>query len=98
MARKHKFEHDVVVSTGSAAAVPSRRKSVRRGALAVTPVNEPSDSVNTEIAAAPVPAAFYGPSREDIARLAYSYWEARGCQGGSPEEDWARAEREIGAR
>jgi len=42
----------------------------------------------------PVPAA---PSREDIARLAYSYWEARGCQGGSPEEDWVRAERELAA-
>ena len=33
--------------------------------------------------------------REEIARLAYSYWEARGYQGGSPEEDWYRAEREI---
>jgi len=32
----------------------------------------------------------------EIARLAYSYWEARGCQGGSPEEDWLRAERELG--
>jgi len=33
--------------------------------------------------------------RESIARLAYSYWEARGFTGGSPEEDWLRAEREI---
>ena len=32
---------------------------------------------------------------EEIARLAYSYWEARGCQGGSPEDDWLRAEREL---
>jgi hypothetical protein len=32
---------------------------------------------------------------EDIARLAYSLWEARGCQGGSPEEDWLRAEQEL---
>lgn len=35
------------------------------------------------------------PSHEDIAALAYSYWEARGCQGGSPEEDWLRAEQEL---
>jgi hypothetical protein len=35
------------------------------------------------------------PSREEIAALAYSYWEARGLQGGSPEEDWARAEQEL---
>jgi len=33
--------------------------------------------------------------RDAIARLAYSYWEARGFVGGSPEEDWLRAEREI---
>lgn len=34
-------------------------------------------------------------TQERIALLAYSYWEARGRQGGSPEEDWFRAEREI---
>lgn len=32
---------------------------------------------------------------EEIARLAYSFWEARGFQGGSPEEDWFRAEEEL---
>ena len=35
------------------------------------------------------------PTFEEIARLAYSYWEARGYQGGSSEEDWLRAEREL---
>lgn len=34
-------------------------------------------------------------TQEEIACLAYSYWEARGCQGGSPHEDWIRAEREL---
>jgi hypothetical protein len=33
--------------------------------------------------------------REKIALLAYTYWMQRGCQGGSPEEDWFRAEREL---
>jgi len=33
--------------------------------------------------------------REKVALLAYTYWEQRGRQGGSPEEDWYRAEREI---
>ena len=32
---------------------------------------------------------------EEIARLAYSYWEARGCCGDTPEEDWFRAEEEL---
>ena len=38
-----------------------------------------------------------GPDREEIARLAYSYWEARGGEGGSQEDDWFRAERELQA-
>jgi hypothetical protein len=33
--------------------------------------------------------------RETIANLAYSYWQARGYTGGSAEEDWLRAEREV---
>jgi len=42
-----------------------------------------------------------GPSSIDpeaVARLAHSYWEARGCRGGSPEEDWFRAEQELSGR
>jgi hypothetical protein len=34
------------------------------------------------------------PGEIEIARLAYSYWEARGG-GGSAEEDWYRAEQEL---
>jgi hypothetical protein len=44
----------------------------------------------------PTPAN--APSQDEIASLAYLYWEARGCQGGSPEEDWTRAEQELRAR
>ena len=33
--------------------------------------------------------------RDEIARLAYLFWEERGGAGGSPEEDWLRAEQEI---
>jgi len=35
---------------------------------------------------------------EEIAMLAYSYWEARGCPHGSPDEDWFRAEMELRQR
>jgi hypothetical protein len=41
----------------------------------------------------PEPAA--EPTHEEIARLAHSYWESRGRQGGSPEADWLRAEAEL---
>jgi hypothetical protein len=34
-------------------------------------------------------------NQEQIASLAYSYWEARGYSGGSAEEDWLRAEQEL---
>jgi hypothetical protein len=34
-------------------------------------------------------------SEEEIAVRAYSYWEERGCEGGSPEEDWFRAVAEL---
>jgi hypothetical protein len=44
----------------------------------------------------PEPAV--APSEEQIAALAYSYWEARGNQGGSSEEDWFRAEKELRER
>ncbi len=40
-------------------------------------------------------AASSTPKREEIARLAYSYWQARGCPLSSPEEDWLRAEAEL---
>jgi hypothetical protein len=35
------------------------------------------------------------PSHEEIARLAYAYWEARGHPHGSAQEDWFRAERHL---
>jgi hypothetical protein len=34
---------------------------------------------------------------EEIERLAYAYWEARGGESGSAEEDWLRAESELKA-
>jgi hypothetical protein len=36
--------------------------------------------------------------RDEIERLAYFYWVARGQEHGSHEEDWLRAERELRLR
>jgi hypothetical protein len=55
---------------------------------------ESSVQGSAEAATSPAPV----PESEEIARLAYSYWEARGGQGGSPQEDWARAEQEFRKR
>jgi hypothetical protein len=35
------------------------------------------------------------PDHANIARLAYLHWLDRGCPGGSPEEDWSRAEQGL---
>jgi hypothetical protein len=37
-------------------------------------------------------------NHEDIARLAYQFWEERGRPSGSSEIDWLRAEQELQAR
>jgi hypothetical protein len=38
------------------------------------------------------------PTHEEIAKLAYSYWEARGRGHGSALMDWLRAERDLNRR
>ena len=35
------------------------------------------------------------PSHDDIARLAYALWEARGGGEGSAEQDWLEAESRL---
>ena len=35
---------------------------------------------------------------QDVAKLAYLFWEERGRPFGSPEIDWSRAVRELWAR
>jgi Protein of unknown function (DUF2934) len=54
-----------------------------------------SDNIGQSIAYA---ATDLKPSAAEIERLAYSFWEARGRQGGSPEADWFRAEQELRKR
>jgi hypothetical protein len=103
MARKRNTENDIVVSAG-AAAVPARRQTTaarpRRTAVTKTkPVAVVEEAV-VIAASAPIEdiRSSAAPTREEVAALAYSYWETRGCQGGSPEEDWLRAEQEILSR
>lgn len=35
---------------------------------------------------------------EEVARLAYTHWQIRGCPDGSPEDDWLRAEQDLNGR
>jgi len=98
MARKSVSEKQVV--TSGAAAAPARRKSasskrVSHPAVDVSNAPESEPEVMTVAVVAVTPA---GSFQDAVARLAYSYWEARGCQGGSPEADWLRAEQELSVK
>lgn len=46
---------------------------------------------------APVTAAPVTPKYEDVARLAYSFWEERKCADGFAEADWFRAVKTLAA-
>jgi hypothetical protein len=63
---------------------------------------EPADLLEQELRLLPevltAPAGKSAPTESAVAELAYSYWEARGCRGGSEWEDWFRAERELRER
>ncbi|HUP03262.1 MAG TPA: DUF2934 domain-containing protein, partial [Bryobacteraceae bacterium] len=82
-------------SVSAAGPAPARKKTTRP--RAAKPV-ETTGLADLAAAVAQNPAPAPAPAPEEIANLAYFYWEARGCQGGSPEEDWLRAEQELRAR
>ena len=85
MPRKRTSENDLIVS---AATLPRRQPvSAKRVKRAASPAQKPLEPV--------AGVAVCEPSQDEIARLAYSYWEARGYAGGSPQEDWLRAQREL---
>lgn len=96
----------VGTSAGAAAPAPAPVKKTRtpraKTASAQTDgIRKPAPRSSAKPAVpetAPSPAVVIDLSREDVARLAYSYWEARGYQGGSPLEDWVRAENELRER
>jgi len=100
MARKQASENKVVLSSSAA---PARHKAVapkratRPASVEVSniPASEPQVLPVAPGAQLATPAE---SSQGAVARLAYLYWEARGCQGGSPEADWLRAEQELSAR
>lgn len=99
MSRKRNSENDLGISAGASAAPARRATASRIRAKHVVPAETPSTTAEPELAATQTVAVLVSrPRHEEVAELAYLYWEARGCQGGSPEEDWLRAEQELCAR
>jgi|SRR5689334_20958064 hypothetical protein len=99
MTRKRTSDNELVTGTAAAPA-PSRRKPAARprSKHAVAPVESPSTPAADPVPQETTAALVYEPTYEEVAQLAYLYWEARGCQGGCPEEDWLRAEAELRSR
>ena len=108
MPRKPNEAQPYLSAEGGAVPAPVKRKRTRtrvKGKAAPQPAVEAAQPQPAIEAAQPQHATAAAASnpvpldpiaeREEIARLAYFLWEARGRQGGSPEEDWYRAEQEI---
>jgi hypothetical protein len=105
MARPRKTETSVNITPNAASAAPARRKTAaprtrataKPGAMLTQPASE---EVATPVISAVSEDAGteYVPSHEEIAALAYTYWEKRGYADGNPEHDWLRAEAELRQR
>lgn len=67
--------------------------------LKMSEINTPGqcsdDAQNNGMQASAQAAGSASSVQDEIACLAYSYWELRGGQDGSPEEDWLRAEAVV---
>ena len=91
MATKRSAGSDPVVSSGAA---PARAKTASSRKHRGSAIAENSETV-TAPSSISAESPRTDPTVDEIAQLAYSYWEARGYQGGTAEEDWLRAEQQL---
>ena len=54
--------------------------------------------ITGEVGIKSTPTSARAATHEEIAKLAFSYWIARGYAHGSAEQDWLRAEQELSGR
>jgi hypothetical protein len=92
-----------VSDSAAAAPAPARTKKTAktsathaRRTKAASPAVETPAELNAPVIETQVAAA--GPSHDEIARLAYALWLGRNGEGGSPEDDWFQAERQLRSR
>jgi hypothetical protein len=97
MPKKNTTASEPIVSSGAQPVrVRKHAPAKRTSAAAVEPSSSIAPTAITTIEA-DITSSYSVVTFDEIAKLAYSYWEARGCQGGTPDEDWLRAERELSA-
>src|SRR6476661_8391160 len=75
---------------------PRRRAPVKKvSAEASSAAKQHRGSAKKSVISVPAPVEI---SDDETASLAYSYWAERGYQGGSAEEDWFRAQKQLSSR
>jgi Protein of unknown function (DUF2934) len=99
MAKKQAIIKETAVSATAAAAARVAKPNTPRVTAAkhskVIATETMIETSSIEVVALPVSSV---NPEEAIAKIAYGYWESRGYQGGSPHEDWVRAEHEYRQR
>jgi hypothetical protein len=84
--------------SGAAATGRGKTKVTRKhqSAAAAETSEKPGVAMSAiDLPTVPAESPVINPTFEEIAQLAHCYWEARGYQGGSPDQDWLRAEHEL---
>src|SRR5215475_14421793 len=96
MPRKSNSEKDIVITSGGAAAArPKRTTSAPRAKRPAATTAAPATTNQDPVTSVAAFVAQRQLSHEEIARVAYLLWEARGCQHGGAEDDWRRAEEQL---
>ncbi len=98
MAKNKTVVNEVASAFGAAAArmenlKPKRAVTAKHMKAKSTPVEGAVTAATAEVTAVP-----HMSDQEEIALVAFLYSERRGFLGGSPQEDWLRAEQEVRAR
>jgi hypothetical protein len=87
-----------VTPEAPAAAEPRKKASTAKPKAAAAATHKRTATPKMSKVGAEVAAAGQTPrvpTHAEIAALAWSFWEARGFQGGSPEDDWFQAEQQL---
>ena len=98
MPKKKTTASEPLVSSGAAPARTRKHAPAKRTAAAAVESSLSTEPTAITATDAEITLTHIVVASDEIAKLAYSYWEARGYQGGSPEEDWLRAEQELNAK
>jgi hypothetical protein len=101
MAKKQTISSEISSAPSSPAPrteTPKAKSTTKRATTTKHAKAKVMPAAETKVPDATVVAAPVTMNRDEVAKVAYLYWEARGYRGGSPEEDWVRAEHEVRGR